>query len=122
MIIICTIKIPMAVDTKFRLVSFMDTIKGIDSSENRNSIETNEISADRFRDAVKSKGRICPIKTKLTTLKSVPSTKPLAMGLCPIKTRTTPATTAVTIALDPIFFCMWRMISIYSLGSTTSMI
>jgi len=103
---ICTIKIPIVAATKFKLESFSDKRRGIDNNRNRNSIETNENKTDLLRDVEMIIGKISPIRIKLMTLKIEPSTKPLAIGFCPTKMKTIPAITAVTIALDPNFFCI----------------
>ncbi len=107
MIRICTIKIPMTAAIKFKLSSFSDKIRGADNNRNRNSMEINENKTDLFREVLIISGRISPIRIKLMTLKMEPSTRPLAMGFCPARMKTIPTITAVTMALDPNFFCTW---------------
>jgi len=118
MIMICTINIPAAAAIKFKLSSFSDRISGVDNNMNRNRIEINENRTDRLRDVEMIIGRISPIKTKLMTLKIEPSTRPLATGFCPIRIKIMPAITAVTMALDPNFFCMLRIGSIIQQDDT----
>ncbi len=104
-------KIPNVVAKKSKSVILTAINRGTASRKYRNKIEPKEIRNDRRREGAKSMGRICPMRTKLKTEKSVPSTKPLASGFWPSNTNSNPSTTAVASALDPNFFCVLRMAS-----------